>query len=82
MRTSGLHEQHDHQLPLAIACYIAASVVIALRLFRSDMVDNPRLVGMGLDLPVCCCTEFFLYQNIFTGTGVNLGFFDAGALVT
>jgi len=68
---------------LAIACYIAASVVIAMRLFRSDTAKRvPRSVGIALGFAGVLLHALFLYQNVFTSSGINLGFFDAGALVT
>ncbi|MCP4285679.1 MAG: cytochrome c biogenesis protein CcsA [Gammaproteobacteria bacterium] len=68
---------------LAIACYVASAVVIAMRLFRSGMAKKiPRPVGITLGFAGVLVHGFFLYQHIFTHAGVNLGFFDAGALVT
>ncbi|MCB1872228.1 MAG: cytochrome c biogenesis protein CcsA [Chromatiaceae bacterium] len=68
---------------LAIACYVAGTVVIAMRLFRSSSAAKiPRPVGIALGFAGVLLHGIFLYQQLFTNAGINLGFFDAGALVT
>jgi len=68
---------------IAIACYIASTAVIATRLFRSDLAKNlPRSTGIGLGIVGVLLHAIFLYQQMFTSEGINLGFFDAGSLVT
>ena len=67
----------------AIACYVASAMVITLRLFRSNTVKNlPRSVGIGLGFTGLIVHGLFLYQHLFSDAGINLGFFDAGTLVT
>ena len=54
-----------------------------MRLFRSDSAKRiPRSVGIGLGIAGVLLHGIFLYQHMFTQKGINLGFFEAGALVT
>lgn len=82
MRTS-FHMTSTITALLAIACYVASAMVITLRLFRSNTVKNlPRSVGISLGFTGLIVHGLFLYQHLFSDAGINLGFFDAGTLVT
>lgn len=65
----------------AIACYLAATLIIGLRLFRSSAERLPpraaalAAIGLGLALHA-----LLLYQNTITPAGLNLGFFNAFSL--
>ncbi len=67
---------------LAIACYAAAGVFIAIRLFKNQGEGlPPRTTGIGLGLAGVILHTVVLYQNIHIDSGINLGFFNAGSLV-
>lgn len=67
---------------LAIACYAAAALIIAIRLFREQGGNLPsRAVGIGLGLAGVILHTIVLYYNIHLEGGINLGFFNAGSLV-
>ena len=65
----------------AIACYLAAGLIIGLRLFRSDAERLPArayglaAIGVGLALH-----GLLLYHDTVTAAGLNLGFFNAFSL--
>ena len=68
---------------VAIGCYLAAAMVIAIRLFRGGAGRPlPRLAGIGLGLVGVVLHGLFLYQHIVTNSGINLGFFDAASLIS
>lgn len=67
---------------LAVVCYLSSCAVISLRLFHAATAQRvPRGVGIALGLAGVGLHGLFIYQHAFTHGGVNLGFFDAGALV-
>ncbi|MCB1759846.1 MAG: cytochrome c biogenesis protein CcsA [Gammaproteobacteria bacterium] len=67
---------------LAILCYFASCAVISLRLFNSDLAQRiPRSLGIALGFAGVVLHGLFIYHHAFTHGGINLGFFDAGALV-
>jgi ABC-type uncharacterized transport system permease subunit len=67
---------------LAITCYAAAGIFIAIRLFKGNGGKQPsRTVGIGLGLAGVILHTVVLYQNIHLDSGINLGFFNAGSLV-
>ncbi len=67
---------------LAITCYAAAGIFIAIRLFKGHGGKQPsRTVGIGLGLAGVILHTVVLYQNIHLDSGINLGFFNAGSLV-
>jgi ABC-type uncharacterized transport system permease subunit len=67
---------------LAIACYAAAGIFIAIRLFRKQGSKIPsRTTGIGLGLAGVILHTVVLYQNIHLDSGINLGFFNAASLV-
>jgi len=65
----------------AIVCYLAAGLIIGIRLFRNDAVRLPArayaLVAIGLGLLL---HALLLYQDTVTSAGLNLGFFNAFSL--
>jgi ABC-type uncharacterized transport system permease subunit len=67
---------------LAILCYLSSCAAISLRLFNSEAAQRiPRLLGIALGFAGVLLHGLFIYQHAFTHGGINLGFFDAGALV-
>ncbi len=67
---------------LAIACYTAAGIIIAVRLFKGQGDERPsRTAGIGIGLAGVILHTVVLYQNIHLDSGINLGFFNAGSLV-
>ncbi len=66
----------------AILCYLAASILIGLRLFggQSSKVRS-RQIGIQVGLGGSLLHAALLYQNIFVSAGINLGFFNAVSLV-
>ncbi|PLY16719.1 MAG: cytochrome C biogenesis protein [Sedimenticola sp.] len=66
----------------AIACYISSTLYIAFRLFRRDRETVPRAVGIALGLSGVVFHSLFLYLTMFTGEGVNLGFFSAASSIS
>ena len=65
----------------AVACYLAASILIGVRLFRSDTERaHPRWVGILTAFAGLSLHGVLLYGNTFTAEGLNLGFFNALSL--
>ncbi len=67
---------------LAIICYLASGIIIALRLF-SDRTGKslPRFIGITAGLAGVVLHGILLYQSINSEGGVNLSFFGASSLI-
>ena len=66
----------------AILCYLAASILIGLRLFGGQSAKaRSRQIGIQVGLGGSVLHAALLYQNIFVSAGINLGFFNAVSLV-
>lgn len=66
----------------AIICYAASTLYIAYRLFRREHQDAPRGVGITFGLAGVIFHSIYLYTSMFTGEGVNLGFFSAASSIS
>ena len=67
---------------LAIACYAAAGLIIAIRLFQRQEDNKPsRTAGIWIGLTGVILHTVVLYQSIHLDSGINLSFFNAGSLV-
>lgn len=70
-----------------ITFYLIAGLLLGWRLFaqKSTTNDNPLLAKPGLivlGLIAVLLHGYILYNNLFTIAGLNIGFFNAGSLVT
>ncbi|OOZ37762.1 cytochrome C assembly family protein [Solemya velesiana gill symbiont] len=67
---------------LAIACYLASAIVIAIRLFRPAPENKlPRGLGLGLIFIGLNLHAAMLFQSIMSNGGINLSFFGAASLI-
>lgn len=67
----------------AVVCYLVSAVVIALRLFHGGSDRRiPRHAGIVLGLAGVILHGLFLYQQVVTDNGINLGFFDAASVIS
>jgi ABC-type uncharacterized transport system permease subunit len=65
----------------ATVCYLAATLVIGLRLFRSGAEwVPPRSAGLTAMAVGLVLHALLVYQDTFTPSGLNLGFFHVGSL--
>jgi ABC-type uncharacterized transport system permease subunit len=73
-------------LLITITLYLVTGSLLAWRLFgRKGKSDNSLLAKPGLivlGLMAVALHGYILYNNLFTPTGLNFGFFHAGSLVT
>jgi ABC-type uncharacterized transport system permease subunit len=68
---------------VAVLLYLASGVSIALRLFRPDKPGTPGRNGaLALGFAGLALHTWLLYDAIFSGPGLNLGFFNALALTS
>lgn len=70
-----------------ITCYAVTGILLAWRLFglKNNVSENPLLAKPGLivlGLVAVALHGYILYNNLFTPAGLNIGFFNAGSLVT
>jgi ABC-type uncharacterized transport system permease subunit len=67
---------------LAILTYLAAGLIIALRLFRNQSESNmPRALALALGFIGVALHAAPLYQNMVSASGVNMGVFNALSLI-
>jgi ABC-type uncharacterized transport system permease subunit len=67
---------------LAILAYLAAGVVIALRLFHTSLGTNPpRLLALLLGFAGVALHALPLYQHMISAGGINMGVFNALSLI-
>jgi len=78
------HAPMDHTLITAIAaaiCYLAATLVIGLRLFRSGAEWlPPRLAGLAAMAAGLLLHALLVYHDTVTESGLNLSFFNSASL--
>ncbi len=68
---------------VAILCYLAGGIAVAVRLFRpGEERKPPRWLGIGLGLVGVLLHGVYLYQHVLTENGINLGFFDAASMIS
>lgn len=68
---------------VSIVLYLGSALVIGQRLFRLNQGKQlPRTLGLGLGFAGLLFHAILLYQNIVTDSGLNLGFFGAGSLIS
>ena len=68
---------------LAILAYLAAGLIITLRLFRNQSESKlPRLLALALGFLGVALHAVPLYQNMMSANGVNMGVFNALSLIT
>ncbi len=66
---------------LAALLYLATGMVIAMRLFSdSDSINPPRKLALTLSILAVTIHTWLLYNDLFTESGINLGFFNAASL--
>ncbi|MET0094233.1 MAG: cytochrome c biogenesis protein CcsA [Sedimenticola sp.] len=67
---------------LAIACYLAGAIVIAIRLFKSAPDKKlPRGIGLGLMFIGLNLHAAMLFHSLMSDGGINLSFFGAASLI-
>jgi ABC-type uncharacterized transport system permease subunit len=67
---------------LAILAYLAAGVVIALRLFHTSLgINPPRVLALLLGFAGVALHAVPLYQNMVSASGINMGVFNALSLI-
>ncbi|MCU7876056.1 MAG: cytochrome c biogenesis protein CcsA [Candidatus Thiodiazotropha sp. (ex Lucinoma borealis)] len=67
---------------LAITAYLAAGLVITLRLFRNQEGSKlPRALGLGLGFIGVVLHAIPHYQNLLSASGINMGIFNALSLI-
>jgi ABC-type uncharacterized transport system permease subunit len=67
----------------AILLYLASAFITALRLFHREKTGLPRRdVALGLGFAGLMLQTWLLYDSIFSGTGLNLAFYNALALTS
>lgn len=75
--------EHAALIILAIALYLSASGAFSLRLVRQDSAPAAaRPAALGLGLVAILVHAVVLYGQTVVPDGLNLGFFNAGSLVT
>jgi ABC-type uncharacterized transport system permease subunit len=68
---------------LAILAYLAAGLIISLRLFCSKAESNaPRALALVLGFVGAALHAIPLYQNMVSANGLNMGVFNALSLIT
>jgi len=67
---------------LAVVGYLASGLIIAVRLFRSAQDVPPRGLALLIGFAAIVLHAVVVYQNIFTGAGLNFAFFNALSLIT
>jgi ABC-type uncharacterized transport system permease subunit len=68
---------------LAIIAYLAAGLILAIRLFRGyEDANLTRILALGLGFLGVVLHAFPHYQNLVSSTGINLGVFNALSLIT
>jgi len=67
---------------LTIALYLVTALLLARRLVNHPVtVDSVKMAYIGLGAGAVVLHATGLYQHIFTGDGINLGFFNAVSLI-
>lgn len=71
----------------SITLYLIVGILLAWRLFgqKENVLKNPILAKPGLivvGLLAVMLHAYVLYDNLLTAQGLNMGFFNAGSLVT
>lgn len=75
--------RHFQVALIAELLYLAAAGVVALRLFRRDKRGLPdRYAALAIGFVGLALHTWLLYDAIFSGPGLNLGFFNALALTS
>jgi ABC-type uncharacterized transport system permease subunit len=67
---------------VAILLYLAAAFRIGINLLRGSTIGSAKVHMLVLGLIAVSLHGIILYQAIITGTGLNLGIFNAASLVT
>ena len=68
---------------LAILAYLAAGLIISLRLFRPQSESQmPRALALALGFVGVALHAMPLYQNMVSPSGLNMGVFNALSLIT
>ena len=67
---------------MAILSYLAAAFRIGINLLRGSTIGSAKVHMLVLGLIAVSLHGIILYQAIITGTGLNLGIFNAASLVT
>jgi len=67
---------------VAILSYLAAAFRIGINLLRGSTIGSAKVHMLVLGLIAVSLHGIILYQAIITGTGLNLGIFNAASLVT
>ncbi|MCG8428335.1 MAG: cytochrome c biogenesis protein CcsA [Chromatiales bacterium] len=66
-----------------VASYLSSTLYIAFRLFRRQREHvPPRAIGIVLGMSGVVFHSIYLYLTMFTGDGVNLGFFSAASSIS
>jgi ABC-type uncharacterized transport system permease subunit len=67
----------------AAVCYLVSALIITVRLFRNGGGRRiPRHAGIALGLVGMLLHGLFLYQQVVSDNGINLGFFDAASVIS
>jgi ABC-type uncharacterized transport system permease subunit len=68
---------------LAILAYLAAGLIISLRLFRNQAETKvPRVLALAVGFVGVALHAMPLYQNMVSANGINMGVFNALSLIT
>ncbi|MFD2113714.1 cytochrome C assembly family protein [Thiorhodococcus fuscus] len=67
---------------IATASYIAAAVLIGMRLFRKEGWIPPRSLAIAVAFLGLALHSWVLWDSIFSRAGINLGFYHALALTS
>ncbi len=73
---------HTLLIILSITFYLASGGMQLVRLLRGDTGPAGKAGVIGLGLGAVALHGALLYPRVFGGNGVNLGFFNAGSLIS